>query len=324
MSLEQIIGFTVFSFIAAATPGPNNVLLTAAGVSVGLRKGMITLWGIVFGFSVMIFVVSLSIGNILNYIIEYSKYIKFLGAILLIRLAWQIANAPTNMTRSSENESTKQFSFNFINTALFQWVNPKAWIVVTDDPDLIAQAIIMSGAYEDNWKKHPALEVNFSIWQNKLPLYNVRMSNFSAAMARSQLDQIQRRSSEGLFNYEYVAERITTSPHISMPAPLEHETRAPDSIQFLLENMSEMEALNFVKEAKKLGVSVQIFGLKKDNARAFWNWHFLQDIPELKETTAMLKRVCDVKLPAWLKKSDLDFVTQSILNAILRASGRST
>ena len=131
MSLEQIIGFTVFSFIAAATPGPNNVLLTAAGVSVGLRKGMITLWGIVFGFSVMIFVVSLSIGNILNYIIEYSKYIKFLGAILLIRLAWQIANAPTNMTRSSENESTKQFSFNFINTALFQWVNPKAWIVVT-------------------------------------------------------------------------------------------------------------------------------------------------------------------------------------------------
>ena len=28
-------------------------------------------------------------------------------------------------------------------------------ILITDDADLVARAIIMSGAYEHNWKKHP-------------------------------------------------------------------------------------------------------------------------------------------------------------------------
>jgi dTDP-4-amino-4,6-dideoxygalactose transaminase len=43
-------------------------------------------------------------------------------------------------------------------------------ILITDDPDLVAQAIIMSGAYEHNWKNHPVLQGAFSKWQNQLPL----------------------------------------------------------------------------------------------------------------------------------------------------------
>jgi perosamine synthetase len=31
-------------------------------------------------------------------------------------------------------------------------------ILVTDDPEIAARAIIMSGAYEENWKKHPGLQ----------------------------------------------------------------------------------------------------------------------------------------------------------------------
>jgi dTDP-4-amino-4,6-dideoxygalactose transaminase len=53
-------------------------------------------------------------------------------------------------------------------------------ILITDDADLIAQAIIMSGAYEHNWKKHPVLHAAFERWQNKLPLYNLRLNNLSA------------------------------------------------------------------------------------------------------------------------------------------------
>src|SRR6056297_2915216 len=48
-------------------------------------------------------------------------------------------------------------------------------ILVTDDPDLVARAVIMSGAYEHNWAKHmteddAALKAAFAHWQNKLPL----------------------------------------------------------------------------------------------------------------------------------------------------------
>ena len=41
------------------------------------------------------------------------------------------------------------------------------------------------------------------------------------------------------------------------------------------------EALAFQSAAKARGVAVQIFGLSDGNARAFWNWQFLGDPPEL-------------------------------------------
>lgn len=50
-------------------------------------------------------------------------------------------------------------------------------IMITDDADLVARAIIMSGAYEHNWKKHPVLQDAFAVHQNQWPLYNLRMSN---------------------------------------------------------------------------------------------------------------------------------------------------
>ena len=63
-------------------------------------------------------------------------------------------------------------------------------ILITDDPELAARCIIMSGAYEENWKKHPGLQNSFGHWQNRLPLYNMRMQNLSAAVIRPQLPEI--------------------------------------------------------------------------------------------------------------------------------------
>jgi len=67
-------------------------------------------------------------------------------------------------------------------------------ILVTDDEELVARAVIMSGAYEHNWKKHPVLAEPFARWQNRLPLYNTRLSNLSAALVRAQLPEIDRKS----------------------------------------------------------------------------------------------------------------------------------
>ena len=70
-------------------------------------------------------------------------------------------------------------------------------ILVTDDPEIAARAIIMSGAYEENWKKHPGLGNSCAHWQNKLPLYNLRMQNLSAAVIRPQLPLVARAGGEG-------------------------------------------------------------------------------------------------------------------------------
>ncbi len=188
-------------------------------------------------------------------------------------------------------------------------------ILITDDADLVARAVIMSGAYEHNWKKHPVLQGSFARWQNQLPLYNTRLSNLSAAIIRPQIDEAPRRVRDGRRNHDYTAAILNSSPWITVPDPLGPEQRAPDSIQFNLVGMSDAETAAFADAAAANGVNVQIFGLTTDNARAFWNWKFLGDIPKLPMTRAMLERACDTRLPARLQKSDLDFIANVLLSA---------
>ena len=94
------------------------------------------------------------------------------------------------------------------------------------------------------------------------------------------------------------------------------ETRAPDSIQFNLVGFADdAEARAFAEAAAARGVKVQIFGLSRDNARAFWNWQFIEDLPNLPQTRAMLMRACDVRLPARLTRSELDFIADALIEA---------
>ncbi|MEP4978675.1 DegT/DnrJ/EryC1/StrS family aminotransferase [Ascidiaceihabitans sp.] len=189
-------------------------------------------------------------------------------------------------------------------------------ILITDDANLVARAIIMSGAYEHNWKKHPVLQDAFATWQNKLPLYNLRLSNLSAAVIRPQLPALEQRVADGRRNHDYLAEILDQSPHITVPNPLPGEERAPDSIQFNLIGMDDTQAYGFAEAAAHAGVKVQIFGLSDDNARAFWNWQFIPDLPKLPQTKRMLMRACDVRLPVRLTQSELDEVASVLLQAI--------
>ncbi|WP_299850081.1 aminotransferase class I/II-fold pyridoxal phosphate-dependent enzyme [uncultured Roseovarius sp.] len=194
-------------------------------------------------------------------------------------------------------------------------------IMITNDPDLVARAVIMSGAYEHNWTKHftapdPNLDAAFAKTQNKLPLYNLRLSNLSAAIIRPQLAEVPRRMHDGRRNHDYVAARLNSSPWLEVPEKLEKEDRAPDSIQFNLVGMNEDETRAFADAAAARGVKVQIFGLSTDNARAFWNWLFIPgDVPELPQTRAMLMKACDTRLPARLKTAELDVIADAITDA---------
>ncbi|SLN64172.1 UDP-N-acetylbacillosamine transaminase [Roseovarius litorisediminis] len=194
-------------------------------------------------------------------------------------------------------------------------------IMVTDDPDLIARAVIMSGAYEHNWAKHitqpdPALDAAFARAQNQLPLYNLRLNNISAAIIRPQLPEIARRVTDGRANHDYVAKLLNASPWLQVPEKLEKENRAPDSIQFNLVGLSDEETRAFANAAAARGVKVQVFGLSADNARAFWNWHFLPgETPDLPRTRAMLMRACDTRLPARLKRTELDLIAGALTSA---------
>jgi len=189
-------------------------------------------------------------------------------------------------------------------------------ILITNDDDVIARAIIMSGAYEHNWQKHLTGANTFAKYQNALPLYNLRMNNLSAVVIRAQLPEIPRRVRDGRAGHDYVAARLNASPHIEVPEPLGPELRAPDSIQFNLVDFSPAEAERLMHITKSGGAPVSVFGLQSDNARAFWNWSFIGNIPELPKTRAMLMKACDMRLPARLTRAQLDTVADSVLQAV--------
>ena len=189
-------------------------------------------------------------------------------------------------------------------------------ILITDDPEIAARCVIMSGAYESNWKKHPGMQNSYMLWQNKLPLYNMRMQNLSAAVIRPQLPEVASRVAKGRAGHDRVADQLNTCAHLTVPPALPPEQRAPDSIQFNLQgDWTDAEALQFQAEAKKRGVSVQVFGLSEGNARAFWNWEFLGPAPDLPQTRAMLMRACDVRLPARLTLAECDLVAEALIAA---------
>lgn len=195
-------------------------------------------------------------------------------------------------------------------------------ILITDDADLVARAIIMSGAYEHNWKSHPNIAEACATWQNTLPLYNLRMQNLSAAVIRPQLAELPRRARDGLDNHTHVAALLQRSGYFDVPAPLTKETRAPDSIQFNLKDFTPEEARAFAMFAKEIGVPAQIFGLSQDNARAFWNWQFIEgDLPDLPKTRAMLAVACDVRLPVRLTAPELDIIADALIDAARLVKG---
>ena len=193
-------------------------------------------------------------------------------------------------------------------------------MLISDDIDLIARAVIMSGAYEHNWKKHPVLAEAFAPIQNKLPLYNLRMSNLSATVIRPQIPLLSERSKRGLRNHDYFADKLTRSKYIDVPKPLDQEVRAPDSIQFNLVGLDDTAVLKFVRAAQRRGVPTEVFGLGEDNARAYWNWEFLDVIPDLPKTRDMLLRACDVRLPVRLDLADIDVLAENLLAAIAEAT----
>jgi threonine/homoserine/homoserine lactone efflux protein len=123
MSTEQTAAFILFAVVAAVTPGPSNVMLTAAGANGGVVRGFPCLIGVTAGMGLMMFVVPLGLGSLILKNPLVLKALNWAGAAFLLWLSWKIA---TSRRMDSLPESRP---VGFIGAAVFQWVNPKSWLV---------------------------------------------------------------------------------------------------------------------------------------------------------------------------------------------------
>lgn len=125
MSFDQWLSMGLFTITMAITPGPNNAMLMASGVNHGIKSSIPHFLGVNLGFPVMVIVMGMGIGSIFDQYPIVHHIIKILGSVYLLYLAWVIGT-----TKESKMDKKISKPFTFLQAALFQWVNPKAWVII--------------------------------------------------------------------------------------------------------------------------------------------------------------------------------------------------
>lgn len=120
-----MLAFAGFAFVSSITPGPNNAMLLASGVNYGFRRTVPHIAGISLGIVVMLILVGLGLGQVFSALPQLYNVLRYAGAAYLLWLAWKIATSGPMVDHKAAGRP-----LTFLQAAAFQWVNPKAWILV--------------------------------------------------------------------------------------------------------------------------------------------------------------------------------------------------
>ena len=126
MTTELFAALAVFAFVSSITPGPNNLMLMTSGINFGMRRTVPHMLGVSIGFTLMIALIGLGVMKVIDAMPGSMLFITIASGLYLLYMAWKIATTSTSPAETGE-AAVKSKPFTFLQAALFQWVNPKAW-----------------------------------------------------------------------------------------------------------------------------------------------------------------------------------------------------
>ena len=130
----EIFSIALFWFVTAYTPGPNNVVASYSGFNFGITKTLPHIFGVTLGFTSLVLFLSIGLINFFKLFPIVQVVIRYLGTLFLLYLPYKIAFS------SASSEIKKENPVKFIETFLFQYLNPKgvsvAIIVVSNYVEL--------------------------------------------------------------------------------------------------------------------------------------------------------------------------------------------
>jgi threonine/homoserine/homoserine lactone efflux protein len=115
-----------FAVATSVTPGPNNIMLTASGANFGFRRTIPHLLGVAIGFTIMVATIGLGLAEVFERFPALHQVLRYGGAAYLLYLAYRIATAAP---ATPDSARTVGRPLGFLQAALFQWVNPKGWMM---------------------------------------------------------------------------------------------------------------------------------------------------------------------------------------------------
>jgi dTDP-4-amino-4,6-dideoxygalactose transaminase len=206
------------------------------------------------------------------------------------------------------------------STQTFKHINSgEGGLIVTDDEDIAARAILMSGSYMlyAQHRARPALEV-FERHRLNTPNCSMRMSSLAAAVLRPQLRLLDERNAAWRQVYDWLAPLVDSIPHLEVPARPAKEQFVPSSLQFLIKDLTAQQSACFVSEADEHGVHVKWFG--KSEPAGFTSrhdhWRYVEQEPEVPTADIVLRQLCDLRLPSALSEKDCRTIARVLEEAM--------
>ena len=121
---ELIVAISAYNFVMYVTPGPNNSILTASGIKFGFFRSVPNIFGIPTGHGIQLALVCLGLGSLFTQFPILLNILRYVGAVYILYLAYKMFGS---LNVSSTEEKSRPLRY--YEAILFQFVNPKAWVI---------------------------------------------------------------------------------------------------------------------------------------------------------------------------------------------------
>lgn len=192
-------------------------------------------------------------------------------------------------------------------------------LLVTDDPDLAARAIVNTGSYMfyDTHLAAPAAEHMHAV-SGEIPNYSGRMDRLRAAVLRPQLEELEARRAHWNRLYRSLSQRLSEADGIELPRRHAAAEFIGSSLQFWARGLPQDRFPDFLERCARRGVPVAWFGNPEPEGytSSFRHWRYVTTDRALPRTQELLARLCDVRLPLTFNEEDCvligDIIDQSL------------
>ncbi len=197
--------------------------------------------------------------------------------------------------------------------------------LTTNDPVVAARAVVSSGSYM-LYGRHgaiPAEEV-FRDVRLHAPNYSGRMDHLRAVLLRAQLPALEDSVARWNVLYDRVAARLAAMGGVVIPARRQEEFYVGSSIQFRAEALTREQVPQLMAACAARGVELKWFGDNEPKAftSRYDSWKYIDDLPHLPGTLAVLEKTLDMRVPLTFDVDDCELIADIIEDevAILMAA----
>lgn len=205
------------------------------------------------------------------------------------------------------------------STQTYKHINSgEGGLLVTDDEDICAQAILYSGSYM-LYRQHLARPADavFDRWRYTTPNFSLRMSSHAAAMLRPQVADMPRRGEAWNERYRWLARELAGLLNLTVPVRDPREEYVASSIQFTLD-LSAERIQRFLAGCDSRGLHIKWFG--RDEPQGFTSnythWHYLRQAQDLPTSLPLMAGLCDMRVALSLTEADCVMIGRIVRAAL--------